>query len=97
MPVLSDSGWDMRRPDLTNAIHWLVDDTWWDTHDPSKWIGLTLRDTNEADGIRRVVATVLDVADRVGGGSPDAEWFADALWPLVRSQAAEGLELLGDD
>lgn len=40
-PRLSGSDADPRWPDVTNAIHWLVDDTWWDTTDPSESIGLS--------------------------------------------------------
>jgi hypothetical protein len=28
-----------REPSLTEAIHWLVDETWWDKHDPVRDVG----------------------------------------------------------
>lgn len=33
-PILDENGHDPRWPDLKNAVHWLVDDTFWDTATP---------------------------------------------------------------
>lgn len=47
-PPLTPSDRDPRWPDLTAAIHWLVDDTWWDQRDPSEDVGVILRSGAEA-------------------------------------------------
>lgn len=53
-PLLEGDEPDPRWPDLTNAIHWPVDDTVSDIHDPIRSIGTTLRDEREAAAMRRV-------------------------------------------
>ena len=55
-PELSGDEADPRWADLTNAVHWLVDDTWWDQRDPRADIGLILANESEADATRAVVA-----------------------------------------
>lgn len=65
-PELDGSGWDPRWPNLTEAVHWLVDDTFWDVHDPGASIGTILRDEREADAVREVGNAVVSVSDRQG-------------------------------
>ncbi|WP_427886938.1 SCO4402 family protein [Kribbella sp. GL6] len=76
-PTTDGAGHDPRWPDVTNAVHWLVDDTFWDIHDPADSIGTILRDQREAVVVRRVVAAVVAVSERQGATSTDARWFAD--------------------
>ena len=93
-PTLDNKGRDRRWPDLTNAVHWLVDDTFWDAHDPTDSIGTILRDEREAAAIRRVVAAVVAVSERQGATSTDARWFADEGWAEVRAAATDAGDLL---
>ncbi|MFD8494900.1 hypothetical protein [Amycolatopsis sp. NPDC059657] len=93
-PVLDDAGRDTRWPDLTNAIHWFVDDTGWDQQDPATSIGTILRNEHEADLVRDVVAAVVAVSDRQGATSSDAAWFADGGWCEVRRLATDALTFL---
>ncbi len=94
-PAFDEAGGDPRWPDLTNAVHWLVDDTWWDYHDPAGSVGTILRDQREADAVAQVVALVVRVGELHGASAPDAEWFADPSWSHVQARAAVALQLLG--
>lgn len=93
-PLLAAGEDDPRWPDLTNAVHWLVDDTWWDHRDPIGSVGLILENELEAGRARDLVELVVSVADRQGPSSPDAAWFGDALWSDVRKAAAAMLALM---
>ena len=93
-PTLDGAGRDTRFPDLTNAVHWLVDDTAWDSEDPVTSVGTILRNSVEADAIRSVVAAVVAVSDRQGAAAADAAWFGDGDWREVRRLAAEALACL---
>jgi hypothetical protein len=93
-PVLQSGQSDPRWPDLTNAVHWVVDDTSWDTQDPAKDVGLILRDEGEAAAVRAVVTLVVGISERRGPLAPDALWFADPEWPGVRQVALAALELM---
>lgn len=93
VPALSADGVDQRWPDLTNAVHWVVDDTWWDQHDATESIGTLLEDSDEAAAISAVVAAVVGVADRRATAS-DNEWFSDSEWPTVQELAAFALNLM---
>jgi hypothetical protein len=72
-------------PTMTDAVHWLVDDTFWDVRDPAEDIGSLLLDEHEAAAIRGVVAAVVAVSERPT--PPDQEWFDDPGWPVVRKLA----------
>lgn len=93
-PELTENGADPRWPDLTNAVHWLVDDTWWDQTDPDESIGTILRSDAEAAVIRMVVGALVDVADRQSANASDASWFGDPGWPIVRELATIALKRL---
>ena len=93
-PALDGASRDTRFPDLTNAVHWLVDDTPWDLVDPVTSVGTILRNGDEADAIRAVVAAVVAVSDCQGTAASDAAWFADSSWCEVRRLAAEALTCL---
>jgi hypothetical protein len=93
-PSLADDGSDSRWPDVTNAVHWLVDDTWWDAQDPGTSIGTILRNEREAAAIRPVVAALVGVSERQGATATDAQWFGDIGWSELRRLAGEALEVL---
>ncbi|HET7489286.1 MAG TPA: hypothetical protein VFJ85_15245 [Acidimicrobiales bacterium] len=93
-PSLLRNGRDPRKPDVTDAVHWLVDDTGWDSRSPAESVGLILRDDAEAGAIAKVVAAIVEVSRRQGATAPDAAWFADEAWPRVRASAAHAVTLL---
>ncbi|WET81619.1 hypothetical protein P3102_10580 [Amycolatopsis sp. QT-25] len=93
-PALNGAGPDTRFPDLTSAVHWLVDDTPWDLVDPVTSVGTILRNGDEADVIRAVVTAVVAVSDCQGAAASDVAWFADSGWCEVRRLAAEALTCL---
>jgi len=88
---------DPRWPDLTNAIHWLIDDTWWDRDDPVNSVGILLRNDAEAKAVAAVVKAIDEVAEHRGATSTDREWFADEAWPVVRKRASEAAALFREE
>ena len=93
-PTLTSDGSAPRWPDLTNSVHWLVDDTWWDLNNPRKSIGTVLRDDNEADAVDQVVKLIVTISERQGPTASDAQWFGDTDWPQVRRLAAQAAATL---
>ncbi|WP_215812516.1 hypothetical protein [Pimelobacter sp. 30-1] len=75
-------------PTLTEAVHWLVDDTFWDVRDPKEDIGALLVDEHEAAAVRSVVRAVVAVSERQEPTSSDQAWLDDSSWPIVRKLAA---------
>lgn len=55
-----------RWPGLTEAVHWLVDDIFWDERDVAESIGWTLRDEQEVAAIGAVLVPLLAVLDALG-------------------------------
>jgi hypothetical protein len=96
-PALHADQRDPRWPDLKNAIHWVVDDTWWDHQDPADYVGLILHDEDEAAALRAVVELVVRVSDRQGPSATDAMWFADPDWSEVRQRALFASRLMRDN
>jgi len=92
--VLDDRGQDPRWPNLTNAIHWVVDDTWWDHSDPSESVGTILVDLAEAQAVAAVVALVVDVSQRHAAEATDAAWYSDVAWAQVRQAASDAAAML---
>jgi len=84
------------RPDLTNAVHWLVDDTWWDLRPPAEHIGFILQDQQEATAIEATIKPVIAVLDELGPGCSDAACFDHRDWPKVRAAAGTAFRLLSD-
>jgi hypothetical protein len=91
-PILLPGQRDGRWPDLTNAIHWMIDDTSWDHRPPHETIGTLLEDEAEATAAAGLVELLLAlIADH---GDADASYFADARWPEVRRLAADLARLM---
>lgn len=86
-PELADAEHDRRWPGVTEAVHWLVDDTAWDLDGPARSIGYILRDEKEAELISVVVQAIVRISDRQGPTAPDAAWFGDPDWINVRAAA----------
>jgi hypothetical protein len=93
-PVLDAAGEDQRRPDLTDAVNWVVDDTYWDARDPADSIGLLLVNQDEAQALAEVAESVVIISNRAGAGAADASWCADPAWPNLQKAAAEAAALL---
>ncbi|MFS8104643.1 hypothetical protein LFM09_46830 [Lentzea alba] len=83
-----------RWPGLTEAVHWLVDDTFWDQRDAAESIGWTLRDEQEVTAIKAVLAPLLAVLDELGPVEPDPAYLRHPSWPDVRTTAANAHRLL---
>lgn len=82
-------------PGLTEAVHWLIDDTGWDHYyetgheifNPDRAIGDILRDRNEVAAISAVLAPLLDVLGDLGPLRPDTEYLDHQRWPEVAAAA----------
>ena len=81
-------------PDLTNAVHWVVDDTWWDHEDPRASIGTLLVDEEEAAAVAEVVREIVGVSERQGSIGPAEAWFGDEAWPRVRAAAGNAAAVM---
>lgn len=88
LDILSSPDPSAEWPTLTEAVHWLVDDTFWDVRDPTEDIGALLADEDEAAAIRSVVRVLVAVSERQGPTAPDQAWLDDSGWPMVRKLAA---------
>ena len=92
--VLSPQNVGQRVGDLTNAIHGLVDDTFWDMRDPSEDIGYRLRDGEEVAAINAVLEPLLVVTGELGPVRPDVEYLRHRRWPDVVAGAGAAHRLL---
>ncbi|MER5267588.1 hypothetical protein ABTZ99_36375 [Actinosynnema sp. NPDC002837] len=79
---------------LTDAVHWLVDDTFWDLRDPSEDIGYRLRDGEEVAAIKAVLEPLLAVLGQLGPVRPDVEYLAHRRWSDVMANAGAAHRLL---
>lgn len=93
-PTLAPGENDSRSPALTDAVHWLVDDTLWDTQDPAQSVGLILEDEAEAESVRAVLKPLLAVLERQGPGAADSAYFHDVGWQAVQDCASSALRAL---
>jgi hypothetical protein len=89
-------GWGTEGTLLETAVHAVVDDTGWELpdSDPAGSIGTILVDEREADAVRPLASAICRVSERQGPTAPDADWFGDEEWPLVRRLAAEAASTL---
>lgn len=89
-------------PGLTEAIHWLIDDTGWDRYyengqeifNPDLAIGDILRDRSEVTAIGAVLAPLLDVLGDLGPRRADTEYLGHHRWPGVLAAAHSAYALL---
>lgn len=86
-PTLVGDDPDPSWPDLSWAVHEVVDDTSWDLYDPSGSIGTILRNDVEASAARELVHLLVQVSERQGADAPDSRWFSDPGWGAVRATA----------
>lgn len=89
-------------PGLTDAVHWLVDDTGWDLyHDngdeafnPQAAVGYLLKDAKEVAVINAVLEALLVVLGELGPGNADSEYLTHERWPEVAATARVAHERL---
>lgn len=81
-------------PGLTEAVHWLIDDTCWDFLSPAEVIGQILVDHHEVDKINAVLGPFLAVIDEVEPSSDDDDYLSHPRWPVIADGARAALDLL---
>ncbi|WP_143591748.1 SCO4402 family protein [Thermoactinospora rubra] len=99
--VLGDRGYQERHwrngggwPDLTNAVHWLIDDPFLD-HRPARfWIPDVFWDEREADAVQAAADALLLVLDDLGPHEPDSAYLDHPSWPQVVRAAGMALRVM---
>lgn len=81
-------------PGLTEAVHWLIDDTFWDQHRPHHDVGTILADTAEADAITATLAPLSAILDELGPVADDDDYLAHPRWPEVTRAATDAHHLM---
>ncbi|NUW45953.1 SCO4402 family protein [Nonomuraea rhodomycinica] len=79
----SGKGW----PDLTAAVHWLIDDTFIDMNGARSLIPRLFLDEREADLVQMVVDALLRVLDALGPTAPDDAYLDHPEWINVLNSA----------
>jgi hypothetical protein len=74
-------------PDLTAAVHWLIDDTFIDQHGARALIPHLFLDHREADLVQMVVDALLPVLDDLGPTAPDNAYLDHPEWINVLNSA----------
>ncbi|MEV4802860.1 hypothetical protein AB0K18_22865 [Nonomuraea sp. NPDC049421] len=74
-------------PDLTAAVHWLIDDTFIDQHGARALISHLFVDQREADLVQTVVDALLRVLDDLGPTAPDNAYLDHPEWINVLNSA----------
>ncbi|MCG5449407.1 MULTISPECIES: SCO4402 family protein [Micromonospora] len=81
-------------PGLTEAVHWLIDDTFWDQRHPRDDIGTILASTSEANAIRATLEPLTAILDELGPTAPDDDYFTHPRWHEVTNAATNTLHLM---
>ncbi|MFC0030046.1 hypothetical protein ACFFMM_10980 [Micromonospora chaiyaphumensis] len=81
-------------PSLTEAVHWLIDDTFWDQHDPRNDIGTILASTSEANAISATLEPLTAILDDLGPTAPDDDYLTHPRWHEVTHAAANTHQLM---
>lgn len=84
-------------PDLTAAVHWLIDDTFIDQAGARALIPQLIRDEQEADRVQLVVDALLRVLDDLGPTAPDHAYLDHPAWISVLHAANAALQVLSPD
>ncbi|MEV4399577.1 hypothetical protein [Nonomuraea sp. NPDC049607] len=85
------------RPDLTAAVHWLIDDTFIDQHGARALIPHLFFDQREADLVQTVVGALLHVLDDLGPTAPDNAYLDHPEWTNVQNSAGAAYLALSSD
>ncbi|MGW5261781.1 SCO4402 family protein [Microbispora sp. NPDC004025] len=86
-------GW----PDLTAAVHWLIDDTSIDQAGARSLIPQLFQNEREADRVQLVVDALLRVLDDLGPIAPDDAYLDHPAWVSVLHAADAALQVLAPD
>ncbi|MEW2331817.1 hypothetical protein AB0880_28940 [Micromonospora chersina] len=81
-------------PGLTEAVHWLIDDTFWDRHHPCNDIGTILASTDEADAITATLEPLSAILDELGPTAADDDYLTHPRWHEVTHAAADAHQLM---
>lgn len=81
-------------PSLTDAVHWLIDDSWFDTKSATSMVGRLFADEREAAGVDAAVSTLLVILDEVGPVQPDRAYLDHPNWQDVVSTSRAALAIL---
>jgi len=83
-------------PGLTEAVHWLIDDTWLDKRPAASLVPEVLTDSAEAAAVEAAVSSLLVVLDDLGSTCPDGQYLEHGGWPTVIETSASALALLSE-
>jgi hypothetical protein len=81
-------------PDVTNAVHWIIDDTSWDKHPPRDDLGILIWNDEEATAVHAVVRLLLACLDEMTSDVPDFVYFAHPRAAAVRAASKSAVFLM---
>ncbi len=81
-------------PRLTEAVHWLIDDTFWDQRHPRDDIGTILASTSEANAINATLEPLTAILDELGSTAPDDDYLTHPRWHEVTHAATNTHHLM---
>lgn len=81
-------------PGLTEAVDWLVNDTFWDQRSPADAIGTILVNVDEADAIAATLRPLLAIIDELEPTGSDDDYLTHPRWPEVTRAAATAYQLM---
>ncbi|MGW9193042.1 SCO4402 family protein [Micromonospora chersina] len=81
-------------PGLTEAVHWLIDDTFWDQHSPARDIGTILGSVKEADAITATLEPLSAILHELGPTAADDDYLTHPRWHEVTRAAADAHQLM---
>ncbi|MEU1687864.1 hypothetical protein [Micromonospora sp. NPDC005707] len=81
-------------PGLTDAVHWLIDDTFWDQRQPGSDIGTILGSAEEADAITATLHPLTAILDELGPTAADDEYLTHPRWHEVIHTATHAHQLM---
>ncbi|GAB7045541.1 SCO4402 family protein [Catenuloplanes indicus] len=83
-----------RWPGLTEAVHWIIDDTLWDQYHPRHDIGTILVSAAEAAAVSATLDHLMVVLDELGPMAADDDYLAHPRWHEVAHAAADAHRLM---
>jgi hypothetical protein len=82
-------------PGLTEAVHWLVDDTGWDFHPPHDGdVGTILASRDEVDAVTATLEPLLAILDELGPFAADSDYLNHPRWNQVAQVATNAHQLM---
>ncbi|MGC4891214.1 SCO4402 family protein [Micromonospora sp. DT227] len=81
-------------PGLNEAVHWLIDDTFWDQRSPRSDIGTIVGDAKEADAITATLKPLSAILDELGPTAADDDYLTHPRWHEVTHAAADAHQLM---